>query len=176
MRGESKAGWSRDRLPRSYRGLVAHGSARQATTARTVLPSLLILTLAVLSLGLTAAVADDKGFFAQDGAKPYVFAIIDTSSSMRRRIDGQRPPCAGDDPSSRLYVAKAALWGVLSEPELANSVNFGWAHFATEEYNVLSKHWLYSRDVASPRPTLVCAAAVAIDERRPGLWAQSPRT
>jgi hypothetical protein len=118
--------------------------------------------LAVALLGSTfggaAARADDRDLLRRGTAKPYVFILFDTSGSMAwsprctaeqlaaGECDTLCPsgdcfvPRNGDDPASKLYQAKEALYEVI---EAADNVDFGFATYNQDELRVGAKHWLY---------------------------------
>ncbi len=56
-------------------------------------------------------------------------------------------PLNGDDPSSKFYQAKQALFEVISD---VNNVNFGFATYQQNQLRAKVKHWLY--EVAPTRP------------------------
>jgi hypothetical protein len=119
------------------------------------------LTVAVLAVVLSiAGLAAARPAAAQDctGIAPYVFVLLDTSGSMN-----WAPPCSqdeidagfcsalctssdcwvpqqGDDPSSKLYQVKQALYDVLAS---TSGVQLGFATFNQDSLNVRAKHWIY---------------------------------
>ena len=128
------------------------------------LPSRLIVAL-VLCLGATAILADDRDLLRESSGEPYVFILFDTSGSMH-----WTPQCTaeglaagdctelcedgdcyarlnGDDPASKFYQAKEALYEVL---QTVDGVNFGFATYNQDRLYVRAKHWLYT--VAAYQP------------------------
>src|SRR4051794_29927643 len=95
---------------------------------------------------------------AQPAAAPYVFFLLDTSSSMnysppctQTQIDAGEcsflcptgdcfVPMQGDDPASKLYQLKAGLYSSISPH---GDLLFGFASFNQDALNVRAKHWLY---------------------------------
>jgi hypothetical protein len=118
------------------------------------------LKLAWFSALAVAGLAATRPAAAQDcsGIEPYVFILFDTSGSMN-----WAPPCSqaelsaglcaarcdsydcwvplqGDDPSSKLYQTKQALYEVLSN---TTGIQFGFATFNQDALYARAKHWLY---------------------------------
>ena len=94
------------------------------------------------------AIPDDRDLLRFETANPYLFILLDTSTSMTLKMGAGNVPTEGygDDPSSRLYGAKAALFDVFNS---VNDVNFGFATFNQDELRVQSKHHLLYADFAS---------------------------
>ena len=114
----------------------------------------------LLSLALHgSADADDRDLLRQASGEPYVFIIFDTSGSMH-----WTPQCTqesfdagdcqnlcptgdcyatmnGDDPASKFYQAKEALYEVL---QTTDGIQFGFATYNQDELRVRAKHWLYT--------------------------------
>ncbi len=125
---------------------------------RVALVLLTLAQLALLALPGSSAHADDRDLLRRGSAKPYVFILFDTSGSMHWSpkctsaqlaagdCDYLCPtgdcfvPRNGDDPSSKFYQAKAALYDVI---EATDNVDFGLATYNQDELRVTSKHWLY---------------------------------
>ena len=106
------------------------------------------LLFIVLSTMLAASsMADDRSLFQATNAKPYVFFIVDISGSMADTTDRRNPPMSGEDPASKLYLAKRAAYEVIQE--VGDSVNYGFATFNRERMVIYRKHWLY-KTVNSP--------------------------
>lgn len=111
--------------------------------------------------------ADDRDSLRTSAEAPYVFLILDTSGSMNwttrctaaqlakgdcRQLCTDRDcftPLNADDPASKFYQAKEALYEVLSQ---VDNINFGFATYNQDGLNVASKHWLYK--VTTPGITL----------------------
>jgi hypothetical protein len=109
---------------------------------------------ALVALGLLSAATpgqgDDRELLRFQGSQPYLFIHLDTSASMNLRfgVDGDTPTAGfGDDPDSRIYAAKEALFRVF---ENVNDVNFGFASFNQDTLYVPSTHWLYYYDSSLP--------------------------
>jgi hypothetical protein len=113
-----------------------------ATTA--LLPGLALLGLALLAPGGRAG-ADDRNLFRASSTSPLVMTILDSSASMQLRPDGSFAPAGADDPNSRFYQAKAALYEVIEA--LGGDLVYGWAHFNQEGMEVLHKRWLYAGEL-----------------------------
>jgi len=118
----------------------------------------LLLGLALFALARPAA-ADDRDLLRTSASKPYVFIILDTSGSMN-----WSPPCTqtqfdagqcstlcpyrdcfvrlqADDPDSKTYIAKSALFQVLQS---VNNVQFGFATYNEDNLSVRGKHFIYT--------------------------------
>jgi hypothetical protein len=116
------------------------------------------LGMLLLVLAARPASADDRDLLRTTTSKPYVFIILDTSGSMN-----WTPPCTqsqfdsgqcstlcpyrdcfarlqADDPDSKTYQAKAALYQVLQS---VNDVQFGFATYNEDDLWVRGKHWIY---------------------------------
>jgi hypothetical protein len=113
----------------------------------------LALAVAVL-IGGTAA-ADDRNFLRQLNAPPNLIFVLDTSGSMigtpeepfgaaRSAFPFAMVPGAGDDPYSRMGIAKRVLRDFLEDVD-ANYVLAGYAQGRPPdpEFPVPRKHWVY---------------------------------
>ncbi len=118
-------------------------------------------TLCLIALALPASLAnaDDRDLLRQSSGEPYVFILFDTSGSMHwtpqcSQADFDAGECAplcpsgdcyapmnGDDPTSKFYQAKEALYEVL---QTVDGVQFGFASYNQDDLWVRSKHWLYT--------------------------------
>lgn len=107
--------------------------------------------LALLALlGSAASRGDDRSLLRTSSADPYLFILLDTSGSMNwaPKTAGTCDtgdcfvPLNADDPASKLYQAKQALYQVLSDPGLGK-VNFGFGSYNEDALTVSTKHWLY---------------------------------
>ncbi len=122
--------------------------------------------VALLSMLAIAAVPPLAAQTTCSGSsEPYVFILFDTSGSMN-----WSPPCSAaqfangdcdwicpsgdcfvplqtDDPASKLYQAKEALYEVVAD---ADSTLFGFATFNQDDLRVRDKHWLYTASVLQP--------------------------
>ena len=94
--------------------------------------------LVAVATGL--ARGDDRNLLRTTEADPYVFFLLDTSASMNADVDGKPVPAAGDDPRSKIYMAKKSLYGVFSD---ATEFNYGFAFYQQDGNRVRAKHWLY---------------------------------
>lgn len=88
----------------------------------------------------TAEAADDIDLLRKKGGQPYVFFLVDTSGSMVLDEDDNWVIANGDDPRSKIFQVKRALYEVMSGVE---SIHFGLASFNQDRVKVQSKHWLY---------------------------------
>ena len=97
---------------------------------------------ALLALALAGpTLADDRDLLRFETARPYLFFILDTSASMNLAIGPDVPtPGHADDPGSRLYGAKEALFTVF---ENVDDVQFGFAAMNQDQLRVHDTHWLY---------------------------------
>lgn len=113
------------------------------------------LALAVAALIAGTAVADDRNFLRQLNAPPNLIFILDTSGSMigtpeepygaaRAAFPFAMVPGGGDDPYSRMGIAKSVLKDFLEDVD-ANYVLAGYAQGRPPdpEFPVPRKHWVY---------------------------------
>ena len=120
------------------------------STARYGLPALL------LALALTAAPAveaDDRELVKGGTRDPYLHVIFDVSGSMNWQPpdDNAVPavpgdawaPGYGDDPNSKMYQAKSALYTVISDPTL-RGVLWGFSTYNQDYLRVHRKHYIYT--------------------------------
>jgi len=98
----------------------------------------------------TGVSADDRDFVSQSATKPYLFVILDSSGSMNWQPGSDAwAPMNGDDPLSKMYQAKSALFRVLSDRDLRGT-RWGFATYNQDELRVFRKHWAYQ--TATPLP------------------------
>lgn len=120
--------------------------------------AVLVLLGAALLLAPRASRGDDRDLLREDAKDPYVFIVLDTSGSMnwsprctQQQLDRGEcsllcptgdcyAPLQADDPSSKFYQAKQALYEVL---ETVEDVQFGFATYNQDNLNVRAKHWMY---------------------------------
>ncbi|MEM7587109.1 MAG: hypothetical protein AAF560_27215 [Acidobacteriota bacterium] len=124
--------------------------------------------------------ADDRELLRQSSGEPYVFILFDTSGSMHwtpqcTQEDFDAGDCSplcpsgdcyatlnGDDPASKLYQAKEALYEVI---QTVDGVQFGFATYNQDQLRARSKHWLYQ--FASVQPDgLTANQGIALDSGR----------
>ncbi|HXN57653.1 MAG TPA: hypothetical protein VN912_03585, partial [Candidatus Angelobacter sp.] len=124
-------------------------------------------TVLVLTLAEPAARADDRSLLHATQQNPYVMIILDTSGSMHQEIACTAadvaagfcsaecdpgdclPRLMGDDPDSKIYVAKQSIYFIMqSHP----NINFGFGHFDQTQLKMFWKYWWYT--VASSGITL----------------------
>jgi hypothetical protein len=104
------------------------------------------LTVALL-WGHRPGYGNDIDLLRFNTAKPYVFFILDTSASMTLSESGQWVHANGDDPRSKLYRAKEALYEVFRD---VDDIHFGFASMNQDKSAVVAKHWLYYSTGALP--------------------------
>ncbi len=87
------------------------------------------------------ALADDTDLLRFSTAKPYVFVLLDTSSSMNLTPGNDWVHGNADDPRSKLFQAKWALYQVFKD---VDDVHMGFASFPNQDtMRIQAKHWLY---------------------------------
>lgn len=103
-----------------------------------------VATLAMLVPSQTAY-PDDRDLLRFNTGKPYLFILLDTSGSMNLAFGADNVPTVGhgDDPASKIYASKEALFTVFQSVE---DVHFGFAAYNQDDLRVRNKHWLYFVD------------------------------
>jgi hypothetical protein len=114
------------------------------------------LALALAALVAGTAVADDRDFLRQLAAPPNLIFILDSSRSMvgspeepgkqmNARVGYGMVPGGGDDPYSRMGIAKRVLREFLTDVTDANYVLAGYAQAPPAEplSPIPTKHWVY---------------------------------
>jgi hypothetical protein len=121
-------------------------------------------------LAVRPGTADDRRLLKTSTGDPYLMILMDTSASMswastcsEDDIDEGNcnffcdtencpVPRAGDDPDSKFYLAKKALYDVLED---VDDVYLGFASLNQDELAVGAKHWIYKvkNVVASNNPS-----------------------
>lgn len=119
--------------------------------------------------------ADDRDLLRESSGDPYVFIVLDTSGSMhwstictQADLDAGKcnflcpegdcyVPLNGDDPGSKFYQAKEALYEVIRGVE---NVEFGFATYNQDQLRMQGKHWLYSLQPETPGITIPGSTAV----------------
>jgi hypothetical protein len=109
-----------------------------------------VLTAAALAVLLATpepSLGDDRELLISGFIKPYLFIILDSSGSMNLKIGGGDEPALGfgDDPDSRIYAAKEALYKVFADRD---DVHFGFATFDQDRLRSVGRHWLYPTTAA----------------------------
>jgi Tfp pilus tip-associated adhesin PilY1 len=108
-----------------------------------------VFTLLGAALLLTPAAShgDDRQLLRESRQNPYVFILFDTSGSMNWSPKSTACPTGdcyvplqADDPTSKFYQAKEALYEVLAT---VDDVQFGFSTYNQDALNVRAKHWLY---------------------------------
>ncbi|MFL6194722.1 MAG: pilus assembly protein [Thermoanaerobaculia bacterium] len=130
---------------------------RHRQTARSRAAVILAILTATLAAGGRPVRSDDTDLLRLNTAKPYVFFLLDTSASMTLTPEGEWVHANGDDPRSKLYQAKRALYEVFQE---VDDIHFGFASMNQDRAGVTAKHWLYyytgslpgSWPIAYPKP------------------------
>ncbi len=120
--------------------------------------ALCLSSIAAAWMATAPAHADDRDLLRRGTSDPYVFIIFDTSGSMHWSpkcsaeqyaagiCDFLCPtgdcfvPMNADDPKSKFFQAKEALYEVI---ESAENVEFGFATYNQDQLRVYHKHWLY---------------------------------
>src|SRR5678816_2768723 len=99
---------------------------------------LLVGIFALIAVSTEPAWTDDRQLLRFNTAKPFLFLMLDNSTSMTLKIGaGQNwTPGYGDSPASRFYQAKAALYTVF---ENVDDINFGFASFNQDHFHANSK-------------------------------------
>ncbi|MGB6000497.1 MAG: hypothetical protein WBI00_08440, partial [Thermoanaerobaculia bacterium] len=110
--------------------------------------ALLVAVFAGSMLQPQQAWSDDRDLLGTSGDKPYVFFIIDSSSSMRRFIGNEWVPGANDDPNSKIYQAKKAVYEVIDQ--VGENALFGFSIFDISKANPIDRHWLYTPESDPP--------------------------
>jgi len=112
----------------------------------------LMILLAWICLGYVASIdADDRDLVRASGRDPYLFVIFDVSGSMNwqppNESDGtpadEWAPGAADDPRSKFYQAKSALFKALQDKNLQD-IKWGFAVYNHDRTRVFRKHWIYT--------------------------------
>ena len=106
--------------------------------------ALLVAVFAGSMLQPQQAWSDDRDLLGTTGDKPYLFFLIDTSSSMRRFPGDEWVPGANDDPNSKVYQAKKAIFEVIEQA--GDNALYGFATFDIANADPIDKHWLYTLD------------------------------
>ncbi len=106
-------------------------------------PALVAAALAVLLLVGGPGSGDDRNLFRAESPSPYVMMLLDVSDSMTWRTDDTGARASGDDPNSKLYSAKSALYEVIND--LPSRGGIGFAHFRQSNHQYKQKRWLYRR-------------------------------
>jgi len=118
----------------------------------------LVLALCLAFGSLTTA--DDRDLVREAGKEPYLYVIFDVSGSMNwtppmaaQGIPGDSfAPAYGDDPNSKFYQAKSALYRVLTDPDLIGAVEWGFGTYNQDNVRVWRKHWIYTVAETTPPP------------------------
>jgi len=139
--------------------------------------SILVALVTALWLLPGTVRADDRDLLRRSQQNPYVFVLLDISGSMHLSVPctaeavaageclvecptGECLPHAiGDDPDSRLRVAKEAIYEIM---EQTDNVHFGFGTFDQDGMRVLNKHWWYRVVDASLQPD----GLIALDSGR----------
>jgi hypothetical protein len=88
----------------------------------------------VSGLGVSPASADDRSLVKESESEPYVMVILDVTGSMNRIPSAEQyATLRQDDPASRLYQAKEALYEVLGDRRMEN-IHFGFATFPNRDF------------------------------------------
>ena len=108
--------------------------------------ALLVAGFAGSMLQPEPAWSDDRDLLGSGGEKPYVFFLIDTSSSMlwMTGTNENSPwvPAGLDDPEVRVFMAKKAIYEVVQQ--VGNNALYGFATFDTKDFDPRDKHYDYT--------------------------------
>jgi len=107
--------------------------------------------LVVAALITSTGVADDRDLVKESGEEPYLFVIFDVSGSMNWTPpdtnaglpEDRWAPTYGDDPDSKFYQAKSALFQVMQDPDLKD-ILWGFGTYNQDEVRAYRKHYIYS--------------------------------
>jgi len=128
--------------------MVQQWNIERAVRERLKIATALLFAFALsAAAGRAADVKDDRQLLRQSPADPYMFILLDTSGSMNERPgDSTTPIASADDPESKFYQAKQALYTALSNN---TDVNYGFSTFNQDDLVIRRKHWIY-KAAASP--------------------------
>ncbi|MGB6363064.1 MAG: MopE-related protein [Thermoanaerobaculia bacterium] len=108
--------------------------------------ALLVAVFAGSMLQPQQAWSDDRDLLGSGGEKPYVFFLIDISSSMLRMIstgaNGAFVPNGLDDPESKIFIAKKAVYEVVQQ--VGNNALYGFGTYDINSVQYNDKHWIYT--------------------------------
>ena len=99
------------------------------------------LLSALLVTSVAPLLADDRDLVRSNGSDPYIFVLLDTSGSMTSQVNGSGTVWGADDPNSKAYQAKAAIYDVVKG--LNDGVRIGFSTFSQENGRVTGKKWMY---------------------------------
>lgn len=100
-------------------------------------------TAAVITAVLAPALADDRDLLKLAQEKPYVFIVLDSSGSMNWQPGGDLfAPANADDPNSKMYQAKSALYRVMTDPAL-DGIHWGFGTYNQDAVLAYRKHYVY---------------------------------
>ena len=88
------------------------------------------LVLAGIPAWTPDAGADDRSLVKSSESEPYVMILFDTTGSMNRNPSGSFPPLHQDDPASKMYQAKQAIYNALLG---VDDVHFGFGTFPNQD-------------------------------------------
>jgi len=101
----------------------------------------LIVALVVPLFHFSRVDADDRDLLRESAGRPYVFIVMDLSSSMNWKVGNELPTLRADDPDAKFHQAKEALYEVVKE---IDDIQFGFGTFNQDALRLVSKHWLYT--------------------------------
>lgn len=100
-----------------------------------------VASCSLATLAAAPAVADDRDLLRATQDDPYVFILLDLSGSMNWQPAGDAwAPASADDPNSKFYQAKSALFRVL---QATDDINFGFGTFNHDDTRALQKNYVY---------------------------------
>ena len=117
---------------------------------------------------------DDRALLRQSAENPYLFIILDTSGSMNEVPETATNAFAfSDDPASKLYQAKEALFEVMSE---FDDIFYGFATFNQDELRAARKHWIYTAGANPSWSGTLVRSGERSKRRSPATSAAAPAT
>jgi hypothetical protein len=104
------------------------------STCRFKLAALAAAAALVSGLPAPPAAADDRSLVKASESEPYVMILLDVTGSMNRVPEREAyPALRQDDPASRMYQAKEAIYELLDSPN-TRGIHFGFATFPNRDY------------------------------------------
>ena len=101
---------------------------------RTALAGLIAVALLAAAALPVPSAADDRSLVKSSEGEPYVMILLDVTGSMNRiPSDEVYATLRQDDPASRMYQAKEALYAVLGDPRM-EGIHFGFATFPNRDF------------------------------------------
>lgn len=103
---------------------------------------------ALLAVGLATCVAasvsgqvqDDTNLLLSASTQPFLMIVLDTSTSMNLGLDDKWLEAGGDDPRSRIHIAKSALYEVFGQ---SDDFMYAFVGLNQDNLRVRARHYLY---------------------------------